>query len=109
MIRISIGKSVVYSQPHRQIRQTKYRLLPEGWECLQKNGIDDGGHIYENVLTQERIEWRPKKPASDKANESPDLDPDHGLPEGWFTQMSGSRPGELVYVNEFTEARFSRD
>jgi len=39
------------------------------------------------------------QPASEVEDESPDLNPNDGLPDGWQAVESESHPGEVVYEN----------
>ena len=47
------------------------------------------------------------QPASEIEDESPDLNPNDGLPDGWQAVESESHPGEVVYENIYTGERIA--
>ena len=78
--------------------------LPRGWRSVE-SGSHEGEVVYENLWTKERIAWIPRRPASKRPDESPDLDPNAGLPAGWTATASESSPGMLEYENVYTQER----
>ena len=74
-------------QPASEIEGESFDLdpggnLPEGWRAAQSHH-QQGEIVFENIHTLERIAWRPKQPASSVPGESPDVNPNADLPDGW--------------------------
>ena len=74
-------------------------VLPSGWTPAMSLSKEDQV-VFENVHTEERIEWLPRRPASRQEDQSDDFAPGKGAVGGWHLVDDPALPGGVAVCSD---------